>query len=63
MHFMFCHVFFKESLSCLKVQKLTLGIRILFVLLFMLFLPRMGHRMMANGLVGSGSGVISFPIA
>ena len=50
-----------ELLSCLNVQKLALGGPIIFVLLFILFfLPTMGHRMVADELVGLGSSVIGF---
>lgn len=61
------HVFFLELLSGLKVQKLSLCVPTMFVLLFIVFctffLPWTGHRIVANGSVCSGFNVIDFHIA
>ena len=45
------------------MQKLTLDIPIIFVLLLICFFspPTIGHRMVADGLVGLGSSVLDFP--
>lgn len=59
-------MYFQKLLSCLKVQKLTLGGPMIFVLLIIFppfLLPTTGHGMVAVGSVGSGSCVIGFPIA
>ena len=48
---------FKEMLSWLQAPKVTLCIPIVFVL----FSPQ--QQVMADGLVGSGFGVIGFPLA
>ena len=61
------HVFFQELLSCLKVQKPSLCVPTMFVLLFILFctffLSWTSHRIVANGSVCSGFNVIDFHIA
>ena len=55
---MFFLFFFKEPPSCLKVQIAKRGVSITLVLLFIFVLITTGHRMVADGSVSSGFGVI-----
>ena len=63
LRFIMC-CFKTESLSFSKAQKSKLGIPVILVVLFIFFsLSATGHGMVADGLVGSVSSDIGFPIA